>query len=297
MNRVRTATSQRLPTRVVLSRRPPTPSLTARPTRRRSVTRLGATKKRHAGSTRALEIIPLVRSLRVDGVWDGQKIASLLVLLTLSWALWQCFTAPDFVVESAAVLGNKGLATADILGAARASQGRNVFLLNGAEILQAVKKLPGIKEVQIRLEVPNRLIVEVQDQVAQIVWQTLGSPYLVASDGEIIRQGNGSGHYLTIVETNPQAEPLDKRKRVDAGAISTVLQLDGLMAGQIKQYEWGAGTGVVIVSTEGWRADVGSDDNLQAKVSVIRAAAQRAKQNKEPLTFMDVRNPELASVR
>lgn len=65
---------------------------------------------------------------------------------------------------------------------------------------------------------------------------------------------------------------------------------------QVKSYEWAANVGITIVSTEGWRAVIGWDDNLEAKLQVLRATVTTVAQRKEVLKSTDVRNPERPNV-
>ncbi len=264
--------------------------------RRRSATRLARPPRAGRRRLIALETIPLVSHLRVNGAWDTQRVICSLVFLTVAWIALQCLTAPRFAVGTPVVVGNKGLATSEIIDAVRGVQGNNIFLVDSADVLQSVRRLPGVKNAQVRLELPNRVIIEITDQEPQIVWEARGNRYLVDGQGEVIKQATGSGRFLLIVDPDPKAEPLAPGKRLDKRAITAVQQLELQLPNQIKSYEWAANVGITIVSNEGWRAIIGWDDNLDAKLQVLRATVTTVAQRKEVLKSTDVRNPERPNV-
>lgn len=274
----------------------PTRPAARRPTSRRSVTRLARPQKRRRRTVSA-DTIPGLSYLRVAGAWDRQRVVALLLFLVVGWILLQCFTTSNFLVGAPTVSGNKGLATSEIVEATKPVQGRNIFWVDPQEAWQAVMKLPGVKEAQVRLELPNRLFVEIKDQEPQIVWEARGVQYLVTGNGEVIRPGNATGNFLLITDPNPKADALASGKWVDKRAISTVQQLDKLMPKQIKSYEWSQNGGITILSQEGWRAAIGWDDNLEAKVEIIRATVKRAAERHEAVKLIDVRAPERPSVK
>jgi cell division septal protein FtsQ len=244
----------------------------------------------------ALETIPLVSHLRVNGAWDTQRVICSMMFLTAAWLLLQCLTAPGFAVGTPVVVGNKGLAASEIIDAVHGVQGRNIFLIDSGQLVQSVKKLPGVKDAQVRLELPNRVVIEIIDQEPQVIWEARGARFLVDGEGEVIKPATGTGRFLLISDPNPKAEPLTPGKRVDKRAIATVQQLELLMPNQVKSYEWSANVGITVVTQDGWRATFGWDDNLDAKMEVLRATLKAAAERKEVLKSMDLRTPERPSI-
>ncbi len=270
----------------------PTRAATRRPTGKRSETLLGRPPKRNRRKSRMLETMPLLSHLRVQGAWDRQRLVCFVLLLGLGWLLLQCFIAPDFVVHAPTVSGNKGLPTNEIVEATRGVQGKNIFLIDSQEVRQIVLRFPGVKEAQIRLELPNRLTIEINDQEPQIIWVAQGVRYLIDNNGQVIKPAGAVDRSLVITDPDPQAAPLKANQQMDRRAIRTVQQLDKLMPRQIKSYEWSLNGGITIVGNEDWRAAIGWDENLETKVELVRAALKRAAERREPVKWIDVRAPE-----
>ena len=175
-------------------------------------------------------------------------------------------------------------------------QGRNIFMIDSGQLLQTVRRLPGVKNAEVRLELPNRVVISITDQEPQIIWEAKGARYLVDGDGVVIKPATGTGKFLLISNPDTRADVLAPGKQVDKRAISTVQQLEVLMPNQVKSYEWSANVGVSVVMNEGWRAVIGWDDNLNAKLEVLRATVKSVAQLKETLKSVDVRTPERPSV-
>jgi cell division septal protein FtsQ len=264
--------------------------------KRRSATRLARPPRAGRRRLVALETMPLVSHLRVNGAWDTQRVICSLFFLTIAWIALQFVTAPRFAVGTPVVVGNKGLATSEIIDAVRSVQGNIIFLVDSSQVLQSVRRLPGVKEAQVRLELPNRLVIEITDQEPQIIWEARGNRYLVDGQGEVIKAATGAGRFLLIVDPDPKADPLAPGKRLDKRAITTVQQLELQLPNQVKSYEWAANVGITVVSNDGWRAIIGWDDNLDAKLQVLRATVAQLAERKEVLRSTDVRNPERPNV-
>ncbi len=267
----------------------------AAPQRKRSAARLARPR---LGDKRlvALETLPLVSHLRINGTWDNTRVICSMFFLFIAFVLIQLLTAPAFVTITPTVAGNKGLATSEILDAVRGAQGRNIFTVDSGQLLASVLRLPGVKDARVRLELPNRVIIEIMDQEPQVIWEARGARYLVDAQGEAIKPATGAGRFLLITDPDPKADSLAAGKRVDKRAIATVQQLEKLIAGQVKSYEWAANVGVSVVMNDGWRAIIGWDDDLQAKVDVMKAAAKSAVERKDTLKSVDVRTPERPSI-
>lgn len=272
-----------------------TASKKAAPQRKRSAARLARPR---LGNRRliALETLPLVSHMRANGAWDNSRVICSMLFLFCAFLLIQLLTAPMFTALTPTVTGNKGLATTEILDAARGVQGRNIFMVDSGQILASVLRLPGVKDARVHLELPNRVVIEITDQEPQIIWEARGSRFLVDAQGEAIKPATGTGRFLLITNPDPRADVLAAGKQVDKRAITTVQQLETLLSGQVKSYEWAANVGVSVVMNEGWRGIIGWDDELQAKVDVMKAAARTAAQRQETLKSVDVRTPERPSV-
>jgi len=269
----------------------PTRPTSRRPVSKRSATRLARPPKYRKRNTRSLESVPLLGYLRAEGAWDWRKMASLAVMSLVSLILWQCLASPAFLVGPAIVSGNKGLATSEVIEATKRLQGRNIFLVDPQEAWQSVKSLPGVKDVSVRLELPNRLLIEISDEEPQLIWEVRGVQYWIGRDGETIKAGSAPTRSLLITNPDPKAAPLKQGQRVDTRAISTVQQLQQLLPNQVRSYEWSPFGGITVVSNEGWRAGIGWDDNLEAKVEMIRATIRLVTERREALKAVDVHTP------
>lgn len=224
--------------------------------------------------------------------WSLQRVVSLLLVMTIGWFTWQCLTSPTFKVDMPEVVGNRTLPASELAAVTRNFAGRNIFLINREEAAAAVRALPGVKDVRVDLALPNRMIINIQDQEPQVVWEVRGVQYWVDSDGVVLRPGNVEGKYLLIIDPNPQAKALERGQQVDKRAIVTVQRLNSLLTETVKSYEWSLNSGISVVAQEGWRAVIGWDDRLEAKVEVLRAILKYAAERRLSLKTIDVRAPE-----
>jgi len=219
-------------------------------------------------------------------------VVALLLTVTLGWFTWQCLTSPTFRVERPEVTGNRTLPATELEAAIRNLAGQNIFLIDRGQVAAAVGALPGVKDVRVDLVLPNRVIISIQDQEPQVIWEVRGAQYWVDGNGVVIRPGTVEGKYLLITDPDPQARPLERGQQVDKRAISTVQQLNRLLSGTVKSYEWSSNNGITVVAQEGWRAIIGWDDDLEAKVEVLRAILKHAAERHITLKSIDVRAPE-----
>lgn len=239
-----------------------------------------------------LEVLPVLSRLPLQRGWSLQRVVALLLVMTLGWFTWQCLTSPTFKVDAPEVVGNRTLPASELAAVTRSFIGQNIFLIDRGQVAAAVRALPGVKDVRVDLILPNRLIINIQDQEPQVIWEVRGIQYWVDSNGVVIRPGNVEGKYLLIIDPNPQARPLERGQQVDKQAIATVQQLNSLLAGVVKSYEWSSNSGITVVAQEGWRAIIGWDDRLEAKVEVLRAILKYAAERRLSLKTIDVRVPE-----
>ena len=151
---------------------------------------------------------------------------SVLLLIALSWLGGQFFLTDKFYVHEITVLGNQFVSSQEIFSASKLS-GLSIFWVNPARVEAAVARLPGIKEARVRCRLPNRVIVEVVERQAQIVWQRDGARYWVDEAGVVLPARGELKGALLIEDSTPG--PLQVGDRLDPRVIESALELHRLL--------------------------------------------------------------------
>jgi hypothetical protein len=207
----------------------------------------------------------------------GWRLLSFILVMLLGTGLYLAWTLPEFRVNAARIIGNQRIPI-DEINAALELDGSPVFLLTPAHIReQALRAYPELASVQVSIELPNLVTVNVTERQPIIQWQQDGGYAWIDETGTVfLPRGEAQG--LIVVQAlgaPPVMTPLEEDPLIPPPFISeeTVQALVALAphlpAGTPILYD--PVTGLSWTDARGWQAVVGSGENMEVKARVYQA--------------------------
>lgn len=125
-------------------------------TQRLTLERSGAFRRRRF-------VVPHRRRSRTLMLLKPFLLAVLLVGLPVAAALW-VYTSPRFLLQEVQIAATSHVSTAEVASALRPLQGRHLLGLSLADVEGRLGTNPWVKRAAIRKELPNRLVVEIEER-------------------------------------------------------------------------------------------------------------------------------------
>jgi cell division septal protein FtsQ len=206
-----------------------------------------------------------------------------------------------------------------VIGAQRVSQkealrlledrfvGRNLFSVGAADVARALRPLVYLASAKVDRHFPSTLIVRVREfrPGAYALWA--GRWYLVSDDGHVLADvaaekrsrpvalASGPAHALPRLPAVGATGPLKLRAATSQAAILDALAVARAMPAALRakmQRVRATAAGLQVVLRDGLRIDIGTADQLSAKVMSLQAVTgyYRAKHVKP--TYVDVSLPD-----
>lgn len=123
---------------------------------------------------------------------DGWRLLGAALMLVAGGALAWLLVSDEFELQPSRVAINELRFTDPALVQAQLQPWldghTNVFLLPAAEIERALAGLPAVARAEVKVSLPDRLLVSVVERVPVFVWRTDGSDYLVDATGVVLRE-------------------------------------------------------------------------------------------------------------
>jgi cell division protein FtsQ len=112
-----------------------------------------------------------------------------------------CFLSlPYFEIKEISVRGIKELTEKDILSIAEIKPSQNLLAVNTDAVMRRVSANPWVKNIYVGKELPNRLVLEVQERNAVALVKKAGDFYLMDSEGATFKKlGKGDEVDLPIL--------------------------------------------------------------------------------------------------
>lgn len=193
------------------------------------------------GQTRRNEpmVRPMPRTTLRRSLANG-KLGALITLIAAMWAMWYVFRSPRFIVQGVETQGLRSVNPAAVNELA-AVGGISIWNIRPDEVAERVRKNPYVAGATVNVLLPDRVIVQVQERQAAVIWNAAGVNYEVTSDGEVLGPaGVLSGTNILINDT--RTEPLTPGLRVDVDALNLAQALHLRVPAEIgwtpTRYEW-----------------------------------------------------------
>lgn len=248
-------------------------------------------RKRGAGRyfTLLLEILRAIAEAR-----RAIAVASLPVFLLA--AMMAAFNLPMLKVAQVEILGAKTLDA----GHARTSlrlEGSNILTIDAPMIEKVLRQQPVVKEVSVKRQWPNRVVIQVEERRPFALWQTPEGTFAVDEEGYVLSEA-APGPLPAIAS---KEGGLRVGSKVPPGILELMKQLLARMAKEVgaqpHQFQYSASQGLSMASDQGWTAIFGDERDLDFKLATLAAALRVAKERKLGFQQVDLRYGERPFLR
>jgi hypothetical protein len=217
---------------------------------------------------------------------EPKLLTSYLLFLAAALVLVLGFAAPTFRVSHISVVGHNlpvG-AIADASGA----QGRNIFTIRGATIVHSLEQVPDVIVTGVSISLPNTVIVRATERAPVFAWNERGSLFEVDQYGRLISRVRSAR--LPLVRNYAT-------KRYSLGdyisptvTLGVVYAIRSLKNARTTSFDIGQYRGIVIHSSEGWRAVLGLPSPRELVVRIATLQSFINKNRNRLLRSVDLRS-------
>jgi len=229
----------------------------------------------------------------------GWRTLSFVLLLLLGAGLYVFWTLPEFRVSNAHIIGNERIST-DEINAALELNGKPIFLQTPAKLRErALLAYPELASVDVTVDLPNIVTVNVTERQPVIQWQQDGGYAWIDETGTAFRplgeapglivvQALGTPPAITVLDSDPLLPPPFISPETVSGLVALA---PFLPAGTPILYE--PVTGLSWTDSRGWQAVLGAGgDELEVKVRVYQAMVDWLTQRGIRPTLINVAYPD-----
>jgi len=143
------------------------------------------TLERSSAFRRRRFVVPHRRRSRTLMLLKPFLVAVLLVGLPLATALW-VYTSPRFLLQQVQIGSTGHVSTEEIAAALTPLRGRHLLSLSLEDVEGRLTVNPWIKSAAIRKELPDRLVVEIEERLPVALLRQNGDLFYVDGDGFVI---------------------------------------------------------------------------------------------------------------
>ncbi|MBP1710688.1 MAG: cell division protein [Deltaproteobacteria bacterium] len=134
-----------------------------------------------------------LRRRMIDALGESLGALGLLAAATVLGALFvyaysAIMSAPYFSIREVSVRGVKELTEKDILAVAKIRMRSNILSVNTDAVAKRISENPWIKSVYVGRELPDRLVLEVQERTPVALVKQAGALYLMDVDGFVFKK-------------------------------------------------------------------------------------------------------------
>lgn len=251
--------------------------------RRRSQIRLG----RNYEQAVAREKLP-VRPASRSRLTLGPRLTGLLLALVLLSVLAYFFVSDAFYVYEATVLGSS-LVSSDEVFERTNIEGFSIFFINPLVVQEAVSALPDVREAEVQLSLPNRMMITVRERQARVVWETGQERYGVDDEGTIVSLPGGSEPSILIRDLDSTPRKLGERVELDIIAAAEAYHA---LVPTLTEFGYSQEYGLSIENEYDWRIHLGGGEGAETKLALMRALVERLESQGTAVEFIDLRFPD-----
>jgi cell division septal protein FtsQ len=254
--------------------------VTRRRTGRRSQRRLGTQYHTSAKHVR-LSLTPAVN--RWQGL--GSRFITTLLLVILGWAIYAVFDSPNFYVFAAEIQGNTAITPNEIY-AVSDIEGMSAFWINPHDVEARIESLAGIKSAQVKIRLPARVIIKVEERSPELIWQTGDARWWIDAEGTVVPPRGDLPGALTIIDSD--AQPVAPGQQLDPQILAATHSLHRLLP-ELPVMNYSRSTGLSFTTAEGWPVYLGDGKNMDAKLTILVALRKELLAKGVSPQFIDVR--------
>lgn len=223
----------------------------------------------------------------VSGRWQAHasRLTALLLLAVLGWVIYAIFDSSRFYVYGAEVEGNTVVTPAEVYTAS-GMEGLSVFWVDPTAIAARVETLPNVRSAQVRVELPARAIITVEERQPELVWQTGDTLWWVDAEGTILPPRAVLTNTLTIIDADAQV--VTSGQVLNSSVVEAAIALRQLLP-DLSVMRYSQATGISFQTREGWPVYLGDAQNMDAKLTILVALYKDLLARGVSPQFIDVR--------
>ncbi len=259
-----------------------------RSTRRNPRNRIVASRTRRGRTfaSEAAAVLATVTSTSKE-VWTARrpKLVAAIAVAACIAVLIAFFNLDLFYVFDFDTVGLQYVTKAEI---ARASDvvGYNVFFIDPHDVENALTRLPEVQSARVTVQIPNYLIIAVQERQPDLIWLRGSEVFWVDAGGIAVKaRANLAG--LTVVRDLDQS-PVQPGEKVNAPALAALQALRAAWPDGPRSFEWSAARGLAFTDERGWKTYLGDASEMAGKLAVWRALVARLVAQKAQVRFIDL---------
>ncbi len=211
------------------------------------------------------------------------RLPAFILSVGLAVILGAFAVSDDFLVDTVVIRGNS-IAYADSVVEHSSAIGQSMFRINTDEVADSVAEHPVVDYARVRVELPDRVVVDVIEREPAIVWQTGDRAVLIDEYGWVLAEGEADGLPWVVELDGEHPQP---GSHVDPGNVVAVQYLHEQL-GDSGVLEFDENDGFQAYLGDDRVVTFGSPDALPVKMEVLAALSTRG----DEWTRLDVRDPE-----
>ena len=206
-------------------------------------------------------------------------------MMALGWLALYLLTADEFSVREVIVSGNETISAEDIYRLSGLKE-TNIFFVRPAQMEAAIAQIPNIKGARVSCRLPDQVIIEVEERQVEIVWQVGDTLYSVDAEGAVFLTTGGTDQALLIRDLD--GHHLRPGEHIDSGLVEAAHKLRSLLP-EVKALDYSRPEGLSFTDERGWRVLLGTGEDLEYKIAVLRALFQEIERKGIKVELIDLR--------
>ncbi|MDP2726628.1 MAG: FtsQ-type POTRA domain-containing protein, partial [Dehalococcoidia bacterium] len=220
---------------------------------------------------------------------ERRVLAVVLLPILLLAGMFAAYNLSWLQVAQVEIVGAKELDTAR----AKISlhlEGKNMLTIDTPMIEKVLRQQPVVKDVTVRRQWPNKVVIQVGERRPFAFWQTPEGLFVVDEEGYVLSQSPSPGPLPAIIA---QEGGIRVGSRVPQGILGLSRELLTRMqaetGGQPRQFQYSAAQGLSVITSQGWKAVFGDERDLDSKLAILAAVLRAAKERKLEFQYVDLR--------
>lgn len=107
-----------------------------------------------------------------------------------------------FPVKQIEVVGNRHLSDNEIANLSKVKKGRSMLSVRSREVVERLRRSPWIKDVSLRKELPNRIIIRIREAVPTALFRRKDGLYLIDGGGDFLERISTEERFLPVIKGN-----------------------------------------------------------------------------------------------
>lgn len=229
-------------------------------------------------------------------------------MVALGWLALYLLTADEFSVREIIVRGNETISAEEIYRLSGLKE-TNIFFVRPAQMEAAIAQIPNIKGARVSCRLPDQVIIEVEERQVEIIWQVGDTLYWVDAEGAVFpargdelspqreeealyaqRQGDSSSGEAdqALLIRDLDGHHLRPGEHIDPGLVEAAHNLRSLLP-EVEALDYSRAEGLSFIDERGWRVLLGTGEDLEYKVAVMRALSQEIERKGIEVELIDLR--------